>query len=100
MPYTSLYANCDNLELSPQYASSHEVGEVELVSADILVPVVGWIVTFPEEDAAQQAAAGNSNGIATRIIGDYVMWPWWVWLIYALLVACCLVPLCCIIFRR
>lgn len=83
-----------------QYTTNTSM-DVELVPSDIVVPVVGWIVTFPEEKISTSAAIdGNSNGMAAGIEGDYMMWSWWVWLLFLLLVACCLLPLCFLIFKR
>lgn len=75
---------------------------VELSAKEIVVPVVGWIVTFPSESASTQKAPaeGNSSGVVAGIQSDFAMWSWWVWLIYALLLACIVLPICCIICRR
>ncbi|CAN0328466.1 unnamed protein product, partial [Hapterophycus canaliculatus] len=86
--------------INNEYAGETET--VELSAADIVVPTVGWIVTFPAEESVAQdtATAGSSDGLAMGLTGDSGLWVWWVWLIYALLVACCLMPLCCLLWRR
>lgn len=73
-----------------------------LSAADFVIPTVGWIVTFPAEDPVIQetAVAGSADGLAIALSADGSLWVWWVWLIYLLLVACCLVPLCCLLRRR
>lgn len=95
-----LLTSYERPQLIVQYAGEAET--VELSSDDIVVPTVGWIVTFPEEESVAQdtATAGSSDGLAMGLKGDSGLWVWWVWLIYALLVACCLVPLCCLLCRR
>ncbi len=83
-----------------QYAAEPET--VELSAADIIVPTVGWIVVFPaEETVAQETrSASSSGGLVMGLVDDHGLWVWWVWLIYALLLACCMVPLCCCLCRR
>ena len=75
---------------------------MELSAADVVVPNVGWLVTFPAEETVAQETntARSSDGLAMGLGSDDGLWVWWVWLIYALLVACCLVPLCCFLRRR
>lgn len=85
--------------LSTQYVN--DASTVDLSADDIVVPTVGWVVTFPSEDVVVRTAAeGNANGIASGIQGDYGMWAWWVWLLFALLVLCCLLPLFYLLCRR
>eukprot|EP00903_Cladosiphon_okamuranus_P018775 g17272.t1 len=86
--------------INDEYAGEAET--VELSIADIVMPNVGWIVTFPAEESVAQETniARSSDGLALGLGSDNGLWVWWVWLIYALLVACCLVPLCCFLRRR
>ncbi|CAM9126605.1 unnamed protein product [Ectocarpus sp. 12 AP-2014] len=86
--------------INAEYAGEDET--VELSVDDILIPTVGWIVTFPAEESVTQEThtAGSSDGLAMGIGSDSSLWAWWVWLIYALLMACCLMPLCCCLRRR
>lgn len=75
---------------------------VDLSASDIVVPTVGWIVTFPSKDAIerQTATEGYANGIASGIEGDYGIWALWMWLLFVLLVLCCLLPLCYLMCKR
>eukprot|EP00752_Nemacystus_decipiens_P002102 g2010.t1 len=86
--------------INTEYGGGPET--VELSAADIVVPNVGWLVTFPAEETVAQETntARSSDGLAMGLGSDHGLWVWWVWLIYALLVACCLVPLCCLLRRR
>ena len=85
---------------SHQYATSVET--VDLSAADVVVATLGWIVTFPSEASTTQdtTPASNSGGLAVDLAEESDLWAWWVWLIYGLLVACCLMPLCCFLCRR
>lgn len=75
---------------------------MDLSAVDIVVPTVGWIVTFPSEENMQEevAVAGDSDGMVIGVVSASEMWAWWVWLIFALLVLCCLLPLCFFMCRR
>lgn len=101
--YPSLRLACTLLDNDEpmQYGGAAEAETVELSATDIVVPTVGWIVVFPtEETVAQETSASSSGGLVMGLVDDNGLWVWWVWLIYALLVACCLVPLCCCLCRR
>lgn len=83
-----------------QYAPSVET--VDLSAADVVVATLGWIVTFPSEVSStpDTVPASGSGGLAVDLAEETDLWAWWVWLIYGLLVACCLMPLCCFLCRR
>ena len=80
-----------------QYATSVET--IDLSAADIVVATQGWIVTFPSEESSTQDTT-PASGLAGDLAEESDLWAWWVWLIYGLLVACCLLPLCCFLCRR
>lgn len=74
---------------------------MDLSAADIVVTTLGWIVTFPSEaSSTQDTAASESGGLAVDLAEESDLWAWWVWVIYGALVACCLLPLCCVFYRR
>lgn len=83
-----------------QYATSAET--VDLSAAEVVVATLGWIVTFPSEGSSTQDAtsANDSGGLAVDLAEESDLWAWWVWLIYGLLMLCCLMPLCCFLCRR
>lgn len=84
--------------LPHQYSTTSE--PVDLSPVDIVVPTVGWIVTFPSSSMQEKSnVSGDSDGMVIGVVGASEMWDWWVWLVFGLLVLCCLLPLfffmCC-----
>ncbi|CAM9292282.1 unnamed protein product [Discosporangium mesarthrocarpum] len=86
------------------YTEGTAMDPLDLSSSDIVLQSVGWTVQFIPGTVPgvlpDTYGQGSPSGMVQSITGKGDLWPWWVWFIYCLVVGICLVPLCCLVFKK
>ncbi|CAM9656786.1 unnamed protein product, partial [Phaeothamnion confervicola] len=80
-------------------AAAETVDDAAAAAATMSVASLGFEVTWPEggdgANISEEGGSGSDGGGKGGLGGV----PWWAWLVYALVIACCLLPLLACVLR-
>lgn len=72
----------------------HVADTLNLTASDVEVVTLGWFIVLPEDVTFEDGENVHLlDWLAPAIRGDFWLWKWWVWVLYAVLLACCCLPI-------